>query len=275
MCASPLPHASHFSSAIQVARFCEADNATLRKFSMNVDRLKEYYEEDAARFWDPTSGMTGRDLDVYPLLAGLSGRVLEYGCGSGSLVVALAREERFTHCIGVDISENALAAIRGAWDRIDYPDKKKLNLIRPQSDHLPDIASGSIDVVISVATVEHVLNPYIVLDELHRVAKHDAVFVCSVPNYAYVKHRVALLLGKQPKTGTDEPVEKWRTEGWDGMHLHTFTKSSFAVLLNDCGWLPYKWTGCGTRFNSIGFGALRRRYPGLLSGELIAVCKKR
>jgi hypothetical protein len=39
--------------------------------------------------------------------------------------------------------------------------------------------------------------------------------------------------------------------------------------------LPYKWTGCGTRFNSIGFGHLRRRYPGLLSGELIAACRKK
>jgi SAM-dependent methyltransferase len=242
---------------------------------MSVDLLKQYYEEDAERFWDPRAGMTGRDLDVYPLLAGLSGDVLEYGCGSGSLILGLAREERFASCTGVDISEKALVAVAQAWADIAPRSVDKVKLLRPESDLLPGIPDGSFDLVISVATVEHVVNPYVVLDELQRIAKPDATLICSVPNYAYLKHRVALLFGRQPKTGTDEPVEKWRTEGWDGMHLHTFTQSSFATLLIDCGWLPRKWLGCGTRFNAIGFGVLRRRFPGLLSGELIASCRKR
>lgn len=242
---------------------------------MNVDRLKQYYEHDAQRFWDPRKGMTGRDLDVYPLLDGLVGSVLEYGCGSGSLLLGLAREQRFTRAVGADISEHALAGVRAAWSDIAPHDKDKLQLLLPQSDLIPDVADESIDVVISVATIEHVVNPYVVLDELHRVARPNATLICSVPNYAYLKHRVALLFGRQPRTGTDEPVERWRTEGWDGMHLHTFTQSSFSVLLRDCGWLPRKWLGCGTRFNAIGLGHLRRRFPGLLSGELIVACAKR
>lgn len=241
---------------------------------MAVDRLKEYYEADAERFWDPRRGMTGRDLDIYPLLEGLSGSVIEYGCGSGSLLVGLAREERFSPVIGVDISEKALTSIAQAWSDIGAGSSDKLKLMVPESDHLPAVADESLDVIISVATIEHVVNPYIVLDELYRIAKRSAVLVCSVPNYAYLKHRLQLLFGVQPRTGTDEPVEKWRTEGWDGMHLHTFTRSSFEVLLRDCGWAPQRWTGAGTKFASLGFGVLRRRYPGLLSGELIAVCTK-
>ena len=248
--------------------------STTNARGVNIDRLKEFYESDSDRFWDPRAGMTGRDLDVYPLLTGLSGHMIEYGCGSGSLLLGLAREPRFTRCIGVDISEKALSSIRQAWNDLGCLENK-VQLMLPQSDRLPDIADESIDVLISVATVEHVLNPYVVLDELHRIARRDAVLVCSVPNYAYLKHRIALLFGMQPKTGTDEPVENWRDAGWDGMHLHTFTKSSFTTLLGDCGWKPERWTGCGTRFGAIGFGRLRRRYPGLLSGELIAVCRKR
>jgi SAM-dependent methyltransferase len=241
---------------------------------VSVDLLKQYYEEDAERFWDPREGMTGRDLDIYPLLSGLSGSVLEYGCGSGSLLLGLAREPRFSECTGVDISEKALTGVARAWADLLPADKKKLHLTVPQSDRLPDVPNSSIDLVISVATLEHVVDPYVVLDELYRIAKADATLVCSVPNYAYLKHRIALLFGRQPRTGTDEPVEKWRTEGWDGMHLHTFTQSSFSTLLRDCRWIPHRWMGCGTRFNSIGLGYFRRRYPGLLSGELIAVCKK-
>lgn len=242
---------------------------------MTIDRLKEYYEADAVRFWDPRKGLAGRDLDVYPLLTGLSGSVIEYGCGSGSLLLGLAREPRFTECIGVDISENALASIERAWADIEAEDKDKLKLMSPQFDLLPTIPNESLDVVISVATIEHVVNPYVVLDELYRIAKRDAVLICSVPNYAYLKHRIQILFGVQPRTGTDEPVEQWRTEGWDGMHLHTFTQSSFDILLKDCGWTPEKWTGAGTKLTSIGFGVLRRRFPGLLSGELITRCRKK
>jgi SAM-dependent methyltransferase len=241
---------------------------------MSPDRLKEYYEEDADRFWNAAEGMRGRDLDVYPLLEGGQGRLIEFGSGSGSLLLGLARETRFTECIGVDISAKALKATAEAWDKITSPYKAPLKLMSPTSDLIPDIPDQSIDVAICVATLEHVLNPYVVLDELHRIAKPDALLVCSVPNYAYLKHRIQLLFGIQPRTGTDEPVEKWREEGWDGMHLHTFTKSSFTTLLKDCRWAPYRWLGCGTRFNSIGLGFFRRRFPGLWSGELIAACRK-
>lgn len=239
--------------------------------------LKDYYERDADRFWDPRIGLSGRDLAVYRLLDGLNGKVLEYGCGSGSLLLGLARESRFEQCYGVDISEKALGRIQNAWK--DFAENResdgKLKLVLPSNDTLPQIPSNTFDVVISVATIEHVLDPYVVLDELHRIAKPDGVLISSVPNYAYLKHRIHLLFGIQPRTGTDEPVENWRKEGWDGMHLHTFTKKSFQVLLHDCGWEPQKWLGCGTRFNSIGLGVLRRNFPGLWSGEIIAICRKR
>lgn len=239
-----------------------------------MDRLKDYYEEHSDRFWDPREGMAGRDLDVYPLLNGAAGKVLEYGCGSGSLLLGLAREERFQECYGVDVSEKALLAVEQAWSDIST-NKAKVKLMTPEHDLLPNIPGKSIDVIVSVATVEHVLDPYVVLDELHRIATDEAIFICSVPNYAYVKHTVSLFFGAQPRTGTDDPVENWRIAGWDGGHLHTFTKSSFRTLLNDCGWQPEKWTGCGERFNSLGVGILRRRFPGFMSGELIATCRKK
>jgi len=72
----------------------------------------------------------------------------------------------------------------------------------PQADQPPGVAGESINVPASVATVGHVINPYVALDELYQIAKADAVLICSVPNYAYLKHRIALLFGKHPRTGT-------------------------------------------------------------------------
>jgi SAM-dependent methyltransferase len=241
---------------------------------MQSGRLKEFYEKDADRFWDPRRGMVGRDLHIYPLLRGLSGRVLEYGCGAGSLLLALAQEDRFTSLCGVDISEKALSRIRETWTELRR-DGGKLTLMTPEDDRLPKVASASVDVILSLDTIEHVLDPYVVLDELHRVAAEDAVFVISVPNYAYIKYVVQLFFGKQPVTGSGEPVENWREAGWDGWHLHTFTKSSLAVLLRDCGWEPQHWTGYGERYSWLGLDILRKHFPGFWSGALTAVCRKK
>lgn len=235
-----------------------------------MDQLSHYYDKDSTRFWSAQSGFVGRDLDIYPLTSGLQGSLIEYGCGSGSLLLNLALESRFTHVCGVDISSNALAKVQESWDNMsDCNTRSKVRLYRVEDDSLPFLVDGTMDLLICVATLEHVLNPYLVLDELHRLAHANATLVCSVPNYAYLKHRMQLLFGIQPRTGTDEPVQNWRNEGWDGMHLHTFTRSSFNVLLNDCGWRPLLWRGAGTRFNSLGLGPLRRNYPGLWSGELL------
>jgi len=240
---------------------------------MNEMSLRDYYEQDADRFWNPNKGLVGRDLDVYPFMQGLFGSILEYGCGSGSLLLSLAKEDRFSHVIGVDISNKALSKIKEAY-RGDNNLINKVQLLLTEGDSIPSIQNESMDVVISVATIEHVINPYIILDELYRIAKPDATLICSVPNYAYIKHVIYLLLGKQPRTGTDEPVENWRQEGWDGMHLHTFTKSSFTALLKDCGWEPEVWRGAGEKYNRLGFGYLRQKFPGIFSGELIVKCRK-
>lgn len=239
-----------------------------------MDQLKQYYEDSAHRFWDPKDGLIGRDLHIYPLLTGLSGTILEYGCGSGSLLLNLAREERFRRCIGVDLSANALAMVQQAWRELGSGEDDKLQVMIPTDDLLPEVPDGSVDVILSLATIEHVINPYVVLDELHRIASENAVFIGCVPNYAYIKHVFQLMFGIQPRTGTDDPVENWRNVGWDGMHIHTFTKSSFGTLLADCGWKPVKWSGWGQRFRSVGLEGLRRRFPGVWSGEITAVCTK-
>jgi SAM-dependent methyltransferase len=239
----------------------------------NTSITKDYYERTAKRFWDPSAGLVGRDEIVFPLFSNTQGVSLEYGFGSGSLLMGMARSPAYSKVIGVEIATSLIERFKTALKEEPPAISAKVELMQPEGDALPQIASASVNLIVSVATIEHVINPYVVLDELLRVAKSDAILVCSVPNYAYLKHRIALLRGRLPKTGTDEPVENWRECGWDGMHLHCFTQTSFEILLRDCGWEPIQWTGWGTRFGWL--GRLRQRYPGLLSGEIIAVCRRK
>lgn len=244
---------------------------------MQPDALKQFYEKDAHRFWDPRQGMRGRDLTIYPLLEGLTGTVLEYGAGSGSLLLSLALEKRFHALTGVDISETALNKVAEAWrdmSRENGAPADKLSLITPISDTLPMVADRSMDVVLSLDTIEHVLDPYVVIDELYRITKPGGTFIISVPNYGYIKYVVQLLLGRQPVTGGGEPVENWRTAGWDGYHIHTFTRQGLDALLRDCGWRPVLWTGYGDRGKSLGLDFLRRKFPAVWSGALTVVSRR-
>jgi hypothetical protein len=79
-----------------------------------------------------------------------------------------------------------------------------------------------------------------------RVCKPGGCVVISVPNLAYVMHVGRLLLGRQPLTGiADRDIAVWRELGWDGGHLHYFTKSALHDLLVQAGLTPEQWTGDG------------------------------
>jgi SAM-dependent methyltransferase len=207
-----------------------------------VKLLKDFYEDDTSRFWNPLDGMKGRDLHVYPLLNDLSGSVLEYGCGSGSLLINLAKEQRFTALHGVDISAAALRKIKLALNTLGTGTTdiaNKIILSEPSDDTIPHVESNSIDVTLSLDTIEHVLNPYTVIDELYRVTKPGGSFIISVPNYGYIRYVFQLLLGIQPITGSDHPVSEWRHKG-----------------------------------SRLGINILRENLPHIFSGALTCVCSK-
>ncbi len=237
-----------------------------------MSTLKDFYERTSSRFWNPLEGLVGRDLQVFPLIPDNGGTMLEYGFGSGSLLFSAAKELTFSKVLGIDISEKVIKKAETKIVEINQDWCKKFEFSLSQNERIPHIPDESVDVIVSVATIEHVLDPYVVLDELYRITRPGGTLVCSVPNYAYLKYRINLLMGNLPITGTNKPVKYWRETGWDGMHIHTFTKEAFNILLKDCGWSPERWTGWGTKLPAI--LKLRKKFPQLLSGELIAVCKK-
>lgn len=236
-----------------------------------MGELEDYYNRDADRFWSMKRELTGRDKDVYSYIQGYQGVFLDYGCGAGSLLYAMGCRN-FDRLIGVDLSRVLVDSIN---EQIaDEKDILPIEAHVVEDDELLFLETESVDTITCMAVLEHVINPYKLLDELYRVAKPGAELLLSVPNYGYLKHILFLLLNKQPRTGTNKPVTEWRNDGWDGMHLHTFTKSSLEILLNDCGWEVDLWRGSGEAFKFLGVGILRKHFPGRWSGELVVRCRK-
>jgi SAM-dependent methyltransferase len=64
------------------------------------------------------------------------------------------------------------------------------------------LPADTFDVVIALDIMEHVFDIFGFLDHCHRIAKQGALFYLRVPNIAYVRHRLRLLVGRIPVTSS-------------------------------------------------------------------------
>jgi SAM-dependent methyltransferase len=117
------------------------------------------------------------------------------------------------------------------------------------------------DGITFLAVLEHVFDPYTVIREIHRVLRPGGELVLAVPNVASLTNRARILLGRIPVTSTDD--------GWDGGHLHYFTKHDLDWFLRSEGFEVL------TRKTSGGHPELREWWISLLAGELIYICRRR
>jgi ubiquinone/menaquinone biosynthesis C-methylase UbiE len=226
---------------------------------MNTNSLQKFYDREyASEDWSalvlkPDAISTSRYDDIARLLRNEKGRLLDYGCGSGQLVLALA--DRFEHSVGIDLSGVRIDKANQVLSQ-RYPQYlSKIHFQRGDSGfHLP-FKDESFDVVLACAVIEHVVDVFSVMDEIGRVCKLGGCVVLSVPNICYIKHVIALISGRVPLTGgPSRSISYWREHGWDSGHLHYFSKQTVTGLLEDVGFRPEEWSGDGK------YAKLRRWY---------------
>ena len=100
----------------------------------------------------------------------LRGQVLELGCGTGNLQLALARQQT-TRAIGVDASPQMLAIAQHKLARAALPS----SLVRGAAQTLP-FAAASFDTVVATFPSEYILDPA-TLAEIGRVLRADGQLV--------------------------------------------------------------------------------------------------
>jgi methionine biosynthesis protein MetW len=169
-------------------------------------------------------------------------RVLDVGCGGGSLVDFA--KDWYQEIHGVDISEVALQTAT-----------KRGMLCQPcnlNAESLP-YEAGYFDTVVALDVVEHVFDPFHFFRECNRVLKPGGGFILSTPNIGSVQRRLQLLIfGRFPLT-TDG------TYGYDGGHLHYWTPKDIVALGKKHGFKKVHITGLGR------FRALKELWPNLLT----------
>jgi SAM-dependent methyltransferase len=143
-------------------------------------------------------------------LAGVSGSIVDVGCGGGNMARAIKRERPDLEVHGVDVSRSAIVAARGVGGGVTFDVAEATTL--PFDD-------SSMDAVTMFDVLEHLADPPVALAEIARVLKIGGLF------------HIALPLEGQPGT-----IHRFlRSRGWDATlrqsgHVQAFSEDDFRRL---------------------------------------------
>ena len=144
-------------------------------------------------------------------------RVLDLGCGDGTLLAHLSGERQVTgYGVEIDI-DNVVACIEQGVDVM----QDDLN------NGLPPFDDGAFDYVIMTQTLQAMHRPDLLLDELLRVGRQGIV---TLPNFCHWKCRVQLAFGGRMSVSTALPAQ-W----FDTQNIHMCSLRDFEALCAEHG----------------------------------------
>jgi SAM-dependent methyltransferase len=197
------------------------------------------------------------DVTLKSLLGGE--KVLDIGCGDGTLLFAL--REKYRQVWGVDIDRRAIDRIRELLD-----DSYGIGVQEADANKRLDFEDGYFDAIVVLGLLPLLVDPSSLLQECRRVLRPGGTLVVQVPNLGFLPNRGRVMLGQLPATLA--PWEKEDPGKREGDCLHYFTRSSTRTLLRQEGFEVTKITASGV------FAKLRRWWGSLLCGDIIVIAGK-
>ena len=160
--------------------------------------------------------MTHDMLLAIAALVPAGSRVLDLGCGDGSLLAHL-QQHKACHGYGVELDDaNVHACIA-----------RGVNVLQLNLDQgLSTFADQSFDVVLQIDTLQHLRNAETMLMETLRVGRMGIV---TFPNFAHWFNRVSVLFGRMPVT------RKLPYQWYDTPNIRVATYADFEALVHEKG----------------------------------------
>jgi SAM-dependent methyltransferase len=205
-----------------------------------TDTLGLLYAEKANTYFDRVR------TEILPLLpAGSVDRMLEIGCGSGDTLAYLQASGRCRRTCGVELFPEAADTARGRLDEVYEGNIEQMEL---------PIAPASLDVVLCLDVLEHLIDPWAAAARLARLLKPGGVLIASIPNVRHFRVVMPLLVRGRWEYGQFGLMDR--------THLRFFTERSATQLLQQAG----------LRVDAVhksGLDSLRKRAAVMLSAGLL------
>lgn len=155
-------------------------------------------------------------------------RVLDLGCGTGEFLAAVKDRRWIRTCI--DISTTGIAEGRRTHPDITFIEADATGDL---TSHIP---AGSVDVVVSTETLEHVTLPRLFLKNAYEALKPGGRMVLSVPYNGYLKQLGVAILGR---------TDAYYNPLWDWGHIKFYSVDTMSTLLWEAGFDNLEYQGAG------------------------------
>lgn len=165
-----------------------------------------------------------RGLSVLPQGA----RVLDVGCGNGSLTAAWAKGGWAV--TGVDFSNSGIAHAKEFHPNIAF---RQMPVGPELVEHFGE---GCFDAIVSAEVVEHLYAPRDLAHNSFRLLKDGGMLILTTPYHGYLKNLV------MAATGTMD--QHW-TVLWDGGHIKFWSWKTIGLLLREAGFTALEFGGVG------------------------------
>jgi 2-polyprenyl-6-hydroxyphenyl methylase/3-demethylubiquinone-9 3-methyltransferase len=165
-----------------------------------------------------------RGLSVLPEGA----RVLDIGCGNGSLTAAWAKGE--WDVTGVDLSESGIAHAKASYANIAF------HRMPAGPELIEHFGEGCFDAIVSAEVVEHLYSPRDLTRSAFRLLKDGGFLILTTPYHGYVKN-LALAA-----TGT---MDRHWTVLRDCGHIKFWSWKTIRCLLDEAGFITPEFQGAG------------------------------
>ncbi len=161
-------------------------------------------------------------------------RMLEVACRNGRATRYFADLLGVTEAHGSDIS---LSGMTGCESRGIITHE----WIAGEND-LP-LEDNSIDLVLAMDVIEHVLDPEEFLQPLHRVLKPGGILLITTPNLSWWWNRVRLMLGKPPCGSPGISSRYAYDQACDTKHIRVGTIKEWSSMLFEEGFVVQRLKG--------------------------------
>ena len=176
---------------------------------MNESQLYEVKSND---YFDEVRG------DILSLLPRKINRLLEIGCGSGNTLNYIKNKYRCDWTCGVELVHEVAEMARSKVDLVIEGDIENIDL---------PIEPASLDVILCLDVLEHLIDPWKVMSKLGVLLKSDGVIIASIPNVRNF-HVIFPLIFRGEWKYLDMGI-------LDKTHLRFFTRSTAIKLIESSG----------------------------------------